>query len=191
MTTMAEAGKAGITVELGGMCATLPHDFHRVGDTLAEVLDDLGVESGIDVSVRIDPAEAEVVAGETRSFLAVVEGTAETDVSWEASAGSFTGSGNTIEWTAPTLPGEYTLTATSVGITARVLKDIGRSQSNEARVILGAAVIDDVEVKKGLHSLFFRAGGDFDRIRLSGLDNGVSLCTNDITLGVPEPFKPQ
>lgn len=37
-----------------------------------------------------------------------------------------------------------TLTATSVGITARVLKDLGRSQSNEARVILGAAVIDDV-----------------------------------------------
>jgi Kef-type K+ transport system membrane component KefB len=37
-----------------------------------------------------------------------------------------------------------TLTATSVGITARVLKDIGRSTSEEARVILGAAVIDDV-----------------------------------------------
>jgi Kef-type K+ transport system membrane component KefB len=37
-----------------------------------------------------------------------------------------------------------TLCATSVGITARVLKDLGRSQSNEARIILGAAVIDDV-----------------------------------------------
>lgn len=37
-----------------------------------------------------------------------------------------------------------TLSATSVGITARVLKDLGRSQSGEARVILGAAVIDDV-----------------------------------------------
>jgi len=37
-----------------------------------------------------------------------------------------------------------TLTATSVGITARVLKDIGQSQSGEARVILGAAVVDDV-----------------------------------------------
>jgi Kef-type K+ transport system membrane component KefB len=37
-----------------------------------------------------------------------------------------------------------TLTATSVGITARVLKDLGRSQSNEARIVLGAAVIDDV-----------------------------------------------
>src|SRR5262245_35324370 len=37
-----------------------------------------------------------------------------------------------------------TLTATSVGITARVLQDLQRSQSPEARVILGAAVIDDV-----------------------------------------------
>jgi Kef-type K+ transport system membrane component KefB len=37
-----------------------------------------------------------------------------------------------------------TLTATSVGITARVLKDLDRSQSNEARIVLGAAVIDDV-----------------------------------------------
>ena len=37
-----------------------------------------------------------------------------------------------------------TLTATSVGITARVLRDLGKSQSAEARVILGAAVIDDV-----------------------------------------------
>jgi Kef-type K+ transport system membrane component KefB len=36
------------------------------------------------------------------------------------------------------------LTATSVGITARVLQDLGHSQSAEARVILGAAVIDDV-----------------------------------------------
>jgi len=37
-----------------------------------------------------------------------------------------------------------TLSATSVGITARVLRDLGRSQTDEARVILGAAVIDDV-----------------------------------------------
>ena len=37
-----------------------------------------------------------------------------------------------------------TLGATSVGITARVLKDIGQDRSPEARVILGAAVIDDV-----------------------------------------------
>lgn len=51
------------------------------------------------------------------------------------------------------LPGELwyahaflgaTLTATSVGITARVLQDLGKSTTPEARVILGAAVVDDV-----------------------------------------------
>jgi Kef-type K+ transport system membrane component KefB len=36
------------------------------------------------------------------------------------------------------------LTATSVGITARVLRDLGRDTTQEARIILGAAVIDDV-----------------------------------------------
>lgn len=36
------------------------------------------------------------------------------------------------------------LTATSVGITARVLTDLNRSRSRESRIILGAAVIDDV-----------------------------------------------
>lgn len=37
-----------------------------------------------------------------------------------------------------------TLTATSVGITARVLKDLDSLHTREARIILGAAVIDDV-----------------------------------------------
>jgi Kef-type K+ transport system membrane component KefB len=37
-----------------------------------------------------------------------------------------------------------TLCATSVGITARVLRDMGRLQTRESRIILGAAVIDDV-----------------------------------------------
>ncbi len=37
-----------------------------------------------------------------------------------------------------------TLGATSVGITARVLQDLGRGRSREAHVILGAAVMDDI-----------------------------------------------
>ncbi|HEV8440348.1 MAG TPA: cation:proton antiporter [Methylomirabilota bacterium] len=37
-----------------------------------------------------------------------------------------------------------TLTATSVGITARVLSDLGRLHDSAARVVVGAAVIDDV-----------------------------------------------
>ena len=51
------------------------------------------------------------------------------------------------------LPGEATLVhvfigatlcATSVGITARVLRDLNRLRTRESRIILGAAVIDDV-----------------------------------------------
>ncbi len=37
-----------------------------------------------------------------------------------------------------------TLAATSVGITARVIKDIKKLQTKEAKIILGAAVIDDI-----------------------------------------------
>lgn len=37
-----------------------------------------------------------------------------------------------------------TLCATSVGITARVLRDLGKVKTREARIILGAAVLDDV-----------------------------------------------
>lgn len=37
-----------------------------------------------------------------------------------------------------------TLSATSVGVSARVLRDLGATDKREARVILGAAVLDDV-----------------------------------------------
>ena len=55
---------------------------------------------------------------------------------------------------APFLPGDgawyvhlfvgVSLAATSVGITARVLQDIGRTDAPESRLILGAAVMDDI-----------------------------------------------
>ena len=64
-----------------------------------------------------------------------------------------------------------TLTATSVGITARVLKDIGRSRSNEARVILGAAVIDDV---LGLVILAVVSGV------IAAADRGGSISSGDV-----------
>jgi len=37
-----------------------------------------------------------------------------------------------------------TMTATSIGITMRTLSDLGRGQSQEGRIILGAAVLDDI-----------------------------------------------
>jgi Kef-type K+ transport system membrane component KefB len=66
-----------------------------------------------------------------------------------------------------------TLSATSVGITARVLKDLGASQSDEARIILGAAVIDDV---LGLVVLAVVGG------IIVAADQGSSLSVLDIAL---------
>jgi Kef-type K+ transport system membrane component KefB len=37
-----------------------------------------------------------------------------------------------------------TLTATSIGITVRVLDDLGRRHSDEAQIVIGAAVLDDI-----------------------------------------------
>ena len=37
-----------------------------------------------------------------------------------------------------------TLTATSIGITVRILRDVGRQTSREGQIVLGAAVIDDL-----------------------------------------------
>jgi Kef-type K+ transport system membrane component KefB len=64
-----------------------------------------------------------------------------------------------------------TLCATSVGITARVLQDLGWSQSEEARIILGAAVIDDV---LGLVVLAVVGG------TIAAADAGTSLSYGEI-----------
>lgn len=64
-----------------------------------------------------------------------------------------------------------TLCATSVGITARVLKDLGCSQTQESRVILGAAVIDDV---LGLVILAVVTGS------IGAANRGVALSYGDV-----------
>jgi Kef-type K+ transport system membrane component KefB len=63
-----------------------------------------------------------------------------------------------------------TLCATSVGITARVLRDLGKLKTREARIILGAAVIDDV---LGLLILAVVAGA----IRASAAGQSLSLAS--------------
>ncbi len=46
--------------------------------------------------------------------------------------------------TIPAVFAGAALTATSIGITAKVLKDIGRLQSDEGQIIVGAAILDDI-----------------------------------------------
>lgn len=66
-----------------------------------------------------------------------------------------------------------TLTATSVGITARVLKDLEKSQTPEARIVLGAAVIDDV---LGLVILAVVTG------IIAAADRGAELALSEVAI---------
>jgi Kef-type K+ transport system membrane component KefB len=114
--------------------------FHFVGaDPYLDILSRIGMllllfEVGLDLSVRDLFA-----VGPSSLFVAVI-GTA-TSLVLGAGAASLL---------MPDAPAAVHLflgaaiTATSVGITARVLKDLGASRSGEAKIILGAAVVDDV-----------------------------------------------
>jgi len=97
-----------------------------------------GVETDID---RMQ--EASVTA-----FIVALSG-----VIWPFFLGAGVGHLLGLSWTVSLFIGGA-LTATSVSISARTLMDAGRMQSNEATVILGAAVIDDV---MGLFVLAFLA----------------------------------
>lgn len=102
---------------------------------LAEVgvlvlLFDVGLETDVRALVRVGPSAL---------LVALIGVAAPLALGWAVAA-----------WLLPTSPQAAhifvgaTLSATSVGITARVLKDLGKTQSPEGRIILGAAILDDV-----------------------------------------------
>ncbi len=91
-----------------------------------------------------------------------------------------------------------TLTATSVGITARVLIDLKRVTTDEAKIVLGAAVIDDVLGLMVLATVggVIAAAETGDELALSGLAQVLGLSSGfllvSVTLGrmvVPYYFR--
>jgi Kef-type K+ transport system membrane component KefB len=94
------------------------------------LLFDVALEADLRALVRVGPSSA---------LVALLGLAAPFALGWGATA-----------WLLPEASGLVsvfvgaTLTATSVGITARVLKDLGATRRPEAETILGAAVIDDV-----------------------------------------------
>jgi Na+:H+ antiporter len=102
---------------------------------LAEVgililLFDVGLETDVRALVRVGPSALVV---------AVIGAGAPLALGWAAAA-----------WLLPASPqaahvfAGAALSATSIGISARVLKDLDKTQSPEGRIILGAALLDDV-----------------------------------------------
>ena len=116
-------------------------DPHAMTGNVLEMLSSIGVvlllfEVGLESRVR------EMMSVGLSSFLVAVIGVIA-PMGLGAAIGFLLVAESWSEWQIPAFLGA-TLCATSVGITARVLKDLGHSRTRESRIILGAAVIDDV-----------------------------------------------
>ena len=126
-------GSALGIVPAGGPEAEVIHVLAELGVLL--LLFEIGLETDLREMFRVGPAALAVaVVGITLPF-------AFGFLYWLYVPHATSGSGDLT--TAAIFVGA-TLTATSVGITARVLSDLGRMRTVEARIIIGAAVIDDV-----------------------------------------------
>ena len=66
------------------------------------------------VTVTVSPVEVTVSPGADQVFTAALSGTSDTAVTWSASAGTITGSGAIVTYTAPMTPGDQSVTVTSV-----------------------------------------------------------------------------
>jgi Kef-type K+ transport system membrane component KefB len=117
-----------------GAAGNVVHVFAELGVVL--LLFEIGLETDLREMFRVGPASLSVAS--VGVVLPFVLGF----LYW-AYVPHAAGAGATDLTTAAIFVGA-TLTATSVGITARVLSDLNQMSSQEARIIVGAAVIDDV-----------------------------------------------
>jgi Kef-type K+ transport system membrane component KefB len=120
-------------VPSGGIEAEVIHVLAELGVLL--LLFEIGLETDLREMFRVGPAALAV------ALVGIVLPFALGYFYWRHVPHAASGGGDLT--TAAVFVGA-TLTATSVGITARVLSDLGRLRTQEARIIIGAAVIDDV-----------------------------------------------
>jgi len=85
---------------------------------LAQATATVVVRDAPDVSVRIDPAFANLGFDEALEFTATVTGTGNTAVTWSTTCGSVSGSGNTVTYVAPATEGTCLVRATSIEATS-------------------------------------------------------------------------
>jgi Na+:H+ antiporter len=120
-------------VPAGGVEAELIHVLAELGVLL--LLFEIGLETDLREMFRVGPAALAV------ALVGIALPFAFGFLFWRYAPHPSSGSPDLV--TAAVFIGA-TLTATSVGITARVLSDLGKMSTPEARIIIGAAVIDDV-----------------------------------------------
>ncbi|MGH7483407.1 MAG: cation:proton antiporter [Longimicrobiales bacterium] len=127
-----------------------------LGELLAGVLLGASVFGIVDPTSEVVHLLAEVgvvillfeIGLETQLRKLIAVGGASTTVALVGVVLPFVGGYVVADWLGlgvlPAIVAGAALTATSVGITARVLSDLGRLQEEESQIVLGAAVIDDI-----------------------------------------------
>lgn len=98
------------------------------------------------VTVNVSPSATSISAGGTQTFTASVTGASNTAVTWQASAGVISGTGNTASYTAPTLAGSYTVSATSVADSTKSATATVTAISGSASSCSGFAVGQDASL---------------------------------------------
>jgi len=121
-------------VPTDGTGAEIIHLLAELGVVL--LLFEIGLETDLKEMFRVGPASLSVAA------VGVVLPFALGFAYWAYLPHA--ASGGTSDLTISAIFIGATLTATSVGITARVLSDLGQMRTQEAKIIIGAAIIDDV-----------------------------------------------
>ncbi|HRD61766.1 hypothetical protein [uncultured Nocardioides sp.] len=61
------------------------------------------------------------------------------------------------------------------------------SGSSPVRITVGDQTVD-ATVQPGVHALFVAAPSSFESVQISGVDPQTTVCTDDISVGVPQPF---
>ena len=168
-----------VAAKIGGEVAARLHQAPVLGELLAGMilgnlpwlpLRAIGADASLDLLAQLGVLLLLFEVGLESTVRGVLEvGVAAVRVAVLGTAGTFAAGYLLTRWLLPgASPAVHvflgaSLTATSVGITARVLKDLGQTRSREARTILGAAVIDDIIGLLGLALvsgwLTARAGG--------------------------------
>jgi Calcineurin-like phosphoesterase len=94
------------------------------------------------ITVALRPSSATLTTSQSTSFSATVSGSSNTAVTWQASGGTVTGTGNTVTYKAPATTGTYTLTATSVANTTKKASATITVTSSTAPTVTFAAAGD-------------------------------------------------